>query len=265
MDLKGSVVAVTGAARGIGHAFARRAAEQGAQVALSDINAEGLEDARRRWGTLAETASFHVCDVGFTEDVQAWANTVLDRFGRVDLLVNNAANQQIGPGNIDDIQYEHYTESFDVNVLGFLRTIESFLPGMLERGRGYILNTASSLAIRPNGVIRHLMPYVTSKGAVLTLTWSLAYSLASRGVKVSLFCPGLTATEGREGGTRPNAMGWFDGVPEKLTIPGSMDDAVDILIEGLRREDYLICSDSGYWDAIERLAANGLDPLSDFN
>ncbi|MEZ5894759.1 MAG: SDR family NAD(P)-dependent oxidoreductase [Parvularculaceae bacterium] len=265
MELQGKVIAITGAARGIGLAFARSAVKQGAKVAISDVNAGALDTLKDEDLALGENAHLFECDVSEREQVAGWAAAITQRFGAVDLLVNNAAAQHVGSGNITEFNMERFRQSFDVNVLGNLRTIEAFLPDMQKRRAGYIVNTASSLAIRPNAVIQHLMPYVTSKGAVLTQTWALAYALKNTGVMVSLFCPGLTKTDEKAKSTKPQASGWFDGVPEKLTKPGTMRDAVDILIDGIRNENFLICSDDGYKEAIIRLAQLGLDPLADFN
>lgn len=265
MKIENAVIAVTGAAQGIGFAFARRALEMGARVSLSDVNENGLTQAAAMLQPIAgDRAHTCRCDVTSEDSVRHWAQQVQSRFGRLDLLVNNAAAQQFGPGSIDDVDYDRYKLSFDINVLGNIRTVSAFLPGMKAAGAGYVVNTASSLAIRPNAVIQHLLPYETSKGAVLTQTWALAHGLKRHGIKVSLFCPGLTATRPGQTSSRPKDMGWFDGVREDLTRPSTLDAAIDVLIEGLQREDFLICSDDGYADSIVRFAQHGLNPLANY-
>jgi len=264
MELKNAVVAITGAARGIGFEVARRLAQAGAKVAISDINEAGALAAAAAIREAGGEALGTRCNLASDQEVDDWARATLEQFGRADLLINNAAAQHVGPGNIDHLDFDHYRESFEVNMLGNLRTVRAFLPGMLERGSGYIINTASSLIIRPNGVIKHLMPYVTSKGAVLSNTWALAYAMKDRGIKVSLFCPGLTSTQPKGGGTKPNANGWFDGVRPDLTLAGTMEFATDTLLAGIRDEPFLISSEPDYEASIIRFAQHGLDPLSNY-
>jgi len=137
--------------------------------------------------------------------------------------------------------------------------VEAFLPVMTEQGRGHIVNTASSLVIRPNPVVQHLMPYVTSKGAVLAWTYALACALKPRGIGVSLFCPGLTATR-PDGLTYPQKMGWFDRTPENLSTPGSVADCAAALMQGLREDRFVISSEPDYAQALVAFAKAGLDP-----
>lgn len=263
MEFNGKVVAITGAARGIGLEVARQIAAEGGKLVLSDVNEAGVRAAAVSIAAVGGQAIGVRCDVSSDAEVDAMALACAQAFGPADLLINNAAAQHVGPGNIDEIDFARWQESFDVNVLGDVRTVKAFLPGMLARGSGYIVNTASSLAIRPNAVIQHLMPYVTSKGAVLTFTYALAYAMQNRGIKVSLYCPGLTQTS--DAPMRPNANGWFDGVREDLTVPGAMDVAASILLDGIRAEQFLISSEPDYEASIVRLAQHGLDPLSDYH
>jgi NAD(P)-dependent dehydrogenase (short-subunit alcohol dehydrogenase family) len=119
-------------------------------------------------------------------------------------------------------------------MLGNVRMIGALLPSMLERRSGYIVNTASTLVIRPNPVVRHLMPYVASKGAVLAWTYALRCAMKPHGIGVSLFCPGLTSTRGDDV-THPQRMGWFDWTPAELTVAESATECATRLLEGRRR------------------------------
>lgn len=262
MELDDKIVVITGAGRGIGFEAARQMALAGSKIVISDINEETVfaaADAIRDSGGAVVACR---CDVSSSGDIHAMKTLALQSFGVPDLVINNAAAQQVGPGNIDDIKLDHWNLSFDINVLGSVRVVEAFLPEMRARGSGYMINTASSLAIRPNGVVQHLMPYVTSKGAVQTFTYALAYALSPLGIKVSLFCPGLTQTTKQ--GPRVHREGWMTGVREDLVHPGTLEDCVAILLSGIRKEAFLISSDLGYEAAIVRFAEHGLDPLSDF-
>ncbi len=259
MAYKDKVVLITGAARGIGAEAARQFGAAGAQLVLLDIDGAG---AQRTAAGLEEDGVRAIglgCDITSAQQIGQAREQAIARFGHIDILINNAAAQQFGPGNIDALDLERYRLSFEVNVLGCIRMVEAFLPAMQARGAGHIVNTSSSLAIRPNPVIQHLMPYVTSKGAVLTWTYALACAVRRHGIDVSLFCPGLTTTTA-DGLTKPQKNGWFDHTPPALATPGSMRDCAAVLLDGVARRRFLISSEPDYADALTSFAAAGLDP-----
>lgn len=259
MDFRQKVVLITGAGRGIGEEIARQLAHEGARIAIVDIDEErALAVAESLPPSGSQHAGFQ-CDVTDAAAIGRVRAEVLSRFGSVDLLINNAAAQQFGPGDITAVDLDRYRQSFEINVLGDVRMVEAFLPVMTEQGRGHIVNTASSLVIRPNPVVQHLMPYVTSKGAVLAWTYALACALKPRGIGVSLFCPGLTATR-PDGLTYPQKMGWFDRTPENLSTPGSVADCAAALMQGLREDRFVISSEPDYAQALVAFAKAGLDP-----
>lgn len=259
MIYKDKVVLITGAARGIGAEAARQFGAAGAQLVLLDIDAAGA--ARTAAGLAADgvRAIGLGCDVTSAERIAEARAQAYAAFGQIDILINNTAAQQFGPGDVEALDLERYRLSFEVNVLGCIRMVDAFLPAMRARGSGYIVNTSSSLAIRPNPVIQHLMPYVTSKGAVLTWTSALACALRRHGIDVSLFCPGLTATT-PDGLTIPQKKGWFDHTPPALATPGTMRDCAAVLLEGVAQRRFLISSEPDYAQALASFAAAGLDP-----
>jgi 2-hydroxycyclohexanecarboxyl-CoA dehydrogenase len=255
MNYQNKIVLITGAARGIGAEVARQLGAQGAQLVVLDIDGDG---ATATAATLERAIGLR-CDIGDGDAIARIRDQVLERFGRVDLLINNAAAQQFGPGNIQALDLERFRQSFEINVLGCVRMVEAFLPSMRERGAGYIVNTASSLVIRPNPVIQHLMPYVTSKGAVLAWTSALACAVRKWGIDVSLFCPGLTGTR-PDGLTIPQKNGWFERTPPELASPGTVQDCAATLLRGLAERRFLISSEPDADAALLQYAAAGLDP-----
>jgi 2-hydroxycyclohexanecarboxyl-CoA dehydrogenase len=259
MEFTGKVALITGAGRGIGEALAHQLAQEGASVVIADIDAQSAADVA---ASLAQTGAESLavtCDVSDAASIDTARAAIVSRFGHVDILINNAAAQQFGPGNLDAIDYERYRQSFEINVLGDVRMVDAFLPQMIARRSGHIVNTASSLVIRPNPVVQHLMPYVTSKGAVLAWTYALSCAVRPHGIGVSLFCPGLTATR-PDGLTYPQRMGWFDRTPAELAAPGSVTDCAALLLQGLREERFAISSEPDYAQALVDFARAGLDP-----
>jgi 2-hydroxycyclohexanecarboxyl-CoA dehydrogenase len=259
MDFSGKVVLITGAGRGIGEALAQRLAQEDAQVVIADIDAQRAGAVAAALSESGAQALAVTCDVGDAASIEAARGRIVERFGRVDVLINNAAAQQFGPGDAHTIDLDRYRQSFEINVLGDVRMVEAFLPDMIERRSGYIVNTASSLVIRPNPVVQHLMPYVTSKGAVLAWTYALSCAMKPHGIGVSLFCPGLTATR-PDGLTYPQRMGWFQRTPAELATPASVADCANRLLQGLREERFAISSEPDYEAALVDFARAGLDP-----
>jgi NAD(P)-dependent dehydrogenase (short-subunit alcohol dehydrogenase family) len=185
-DFEGKVVIVTGAASGIGKALSFALAQSGATVVLSDIDgdraaAEAGAITAGRAGR-AEAAPLDVRDGGA---FAALAADVVARHGRVDLLFNNAG-VAVG-GAAEALTAAHWDRVIDVNVRGVVNGVRAVYPGMLERGEGHIVNTASLAGLGPAPL---LTPYALTKHAVVGLTTSLRIEAADRGVRVSALCPG---------------------------------------------------------------------------
>jgi 2-keto-3-deoxy-L-fuconate dehydrogenase len=174
--LKGKTAFVTAAGQGIGRATALAFAAEGAHVIASDINAELLE-ALPKAGDLKT----HVLDVTDAAAVKAAA-----AFGPIDVLFNGAG--YVHHGTVLDCTEQEWTFAFDLNVRSMYRTIQAFLPGMLERRSGSIVNVASGASSVKAAANRFV--YGTTKAAVIGLTKSVALDFIQKGVRCNAICPG---------------------------------------------------------------------------
>jgi 3-oxoacyl-[acyl-carrier protein] reductase len=186
--LQGQVAVITGAGSGIGRASALAFAREGACVLAADVHgAAATADEVRAAGGNAEFASV---DVTKFEQVQAMVNHAVERFGKLDILFNNAGVPQAFTP-FEDSTDELYERIFDVNVRGVLYGCRAAIPQMKAQGSGVILNTASTAGIRPRP---GLAVYNASKAAVISLTRTLALELAPHHIRVVSICPVATDT-----------------------------------------------------------------------
>lgn len=184
LDLEGKTAAVTGAAGGIGKAIAIAFRDQGAQVALLDINAEAVKASAAEIGGLGVA-----CDVSDEASVAAAVRQAGETLGDVDILVNNAA--YLSPGNLDEVDIAAWQKMLEVNLTGYLRCAQAFGRGMLERGRGSMVHIGS---ISGNHQQAYSNAYSASKAGVSMLSRQLAFEWGPRGVRSNVVAPGLVRT-----------------------------------------------------------------------
>ena len=188
-DLRNAVVVITGAGSGIGHASARAFAKAGARLALCDINESTLTETAELLERGGTPALRRVVDVSDREQVAAFASYVQGEWGAPDVLFNNAG---VGvSAEIKDMPLDAWEWLVNINYWGVVYGIHYFLPGMLTRGRGHIVNTASmaGLAIAPS-----LGAYASTKHALVGLGLTMRLELRPHNIGVSTICPGMIDT-----------------------------------------------------------------------
>jgi NAD(P)-dependent dehydrogenase (short-subunit alcohol dehydrogenase family) len=190
MRLNDKVAVITGAAAGIGFAYARRFLAEGARVVMADIvdpvpAAEKLDASDRVLGVRT--------DVSDAASVRAMVDAAVARFGRIDVLVNNAAVfATLTPQRFDEIPEAEWERVMAVNVNGVWNCARAVVPVMRAHGGGRIVNVASAIVAKGTALLLH---YVTSKGAVVAMTRALARELGPDGITVNAVAPGLILSD----------------------------------------------------------------------
>jgi NAD(P)-dependent dehydrogenase (short-subunit alcohol dehydrogenase family) len=190
MRFQDKVVVVTGAAQGIGEAYAKALASEGASVVVADINAEAGEQVAKQIEADGGTARFFACDVSSAESANALVEAVTAEYGGIDGLVNNAAIY--GTMQFDlliSVDWDYYRKFMSVNMDGVLVMTRAVYPAMQQRGGGSIVNQSSTAAYLYSGF------YGLAKAGVNGLTQQLAHELGGMKIRVNAIAPGPTDTE----------------------------------------------------------------------
>ncbi len=190
--LDGKVALITGSARGIGRAFAEAYVQEGARVAIADIN---VSRAHETAAEIGEAAIAIEMDVTRQDSIDAAVASTAEAFGGIDILINNAAIFTAAP--IVEIEREDYARVFDINVAGTLFTMQAVARHMIERGKGgKIINMASQAGRRGEPLVA---VYCATKAAVISLTQSAGLNLIEHGINVNAIAPGVVDGEHWDG------------------------------------------------------------------
>jgi NAD(P)-dependent dehydrogenase (short-subunit alcohol dehydrogenase family) len=246
IDLANAVAVITGAGSGIGRAAAHSFARRGSRVVVTDIDGDRAATVAAELGDQGVGAR---CDVTSVADLEAARDLALERFGRVDLVMNNVGVLAVGA--VEAIPIEAWERTVDINLFGVVRSNLVFLPLLLDQGSGHIVNTASTAGLLPYGFDR--LPYTATKHAIVGLSESLALYLRPRGIGVSCLCPAGVATNILEQIT-------FYGEPAPPRGPAfpvlDADTVGEIVADGVSEGRFLILTAP---EAADELREHGAD------
>jgi NAD(P)-dependent dehydrogenase (short-subunit alcohol dehydrogenase family) len=230
-DFHGRVVLITGAARGLGRATAERFIERGAKVA---VNVRTAERAEKLVNELGSNAYAVPGDIRNSQTVRALVADIVERFGRLDVLVNNAAIAS--PTRIEQLTEEEWRATIDTNLTGAFFCIQASVPAMKKQGHGCIINV-SSLAGRSVSTLGGAH-YTASKAGLLGLTRAAAKELGAHGITVNAVCPGLFDTELTHANATPERLG---ALGQSFPVPrlGRPEEVADLIC-------YLASESAGY-------------------
>ena len=212
-DFMGKTALITGAGSGIGRATAIKFAQNGAKVAIVDVNAEKLELVKKEILTYTKDVVALKCDISNETEVYDTVKVIEDTFGGVDILINNAAVWRCWDSFVST-STDEWRKFIDINILGTVYCTKAVLPKMLEKGYGKIVNVSSVAGVYGNANMAH---YSATKGAVISLTKALAKEVIDKGIYVNCVSPGTVSPEmdtaspnelsylGRQGTSNENA------------------------------------------------------------
>lgn len=259
MEWRGKTVAITGAASGIGREIARVFAARGADLALADIDREGLQEVKQELASRGSKVYAQGVDVSVAGQVESFCDNTYREMGRVDVLCNNAG---VGVGGrMEDISLEDWEWIISISLWGVIHGCHCFYPRMIEQGGGgHIVNTASNAGLFPAPGVT---PYCTAKYGVVGFSETLRAEAALHGIGVSVVCPGLVATGitktarissgSRTMGPRELLRRMDDLYRRHAPDPGKVAAAV---IKGVERNRgvILVCPETYAQDILHRLS-----------
>ncbi|SEJ27494.1 Short-chain dehydrogenase [Dyadobacter koreensis] len=231
-DLRGKVVLVTGGSRGLGLAMARVLAEKGAKIVICARTEEQLEDAKMDLLNRGAEVLAVEADVSIQNDVARVIQRTLNRFGQLDVVINNAGIMMVGAEDVMEV--EEYKKVMDSNLWSALYTIKAALPQFLSQGEGRIVNICS---IGGKIAVPHMLPYSVSKFAMVGLSEGLGAELKKDNIHVTTVIPNLMRTGSPRNvwvkGDHKAEYEWFKLADSLPMLSQNADDAAKSIIEAL--------------------------------
>ncbi len=244
----GNAALIYGGGKGIGRAVAQEFARRGARLAIADIDLAAAEETAALIGGGAIALKCNVLD---DASVGAIADASEAELGDLHIVMNNVGGML--NGHPEDVPMAEWQRMMDINYFAAVRSVTHFLPKMIARGSGHIVNTASFAGLYPYAASR--IPYAAAKAAVIAMSESLAIYLQPLGVRVSCLCPGPVMT-----GVLDSMTSWTPDAP--MRGPGAVlelklvGDVARTLADGMAGGKVLIPSDDKAWDILARWAAS---------
>jgi NAD(P)-dependent dehydrogenase (short-subunit alcohol dehydrogenase family) len=237
LTIEGAVAVITGAGSGIGRATALALAGRGCRVIVTDLDAARADAVAAEIVAAGGGAIGARCDVASDDDLAAVLDTTMASFGRVDIVMSNVG--VIAKGLPLEIPLDAWSSIIDINLLGTVRVIRTFLPSLLDQGSGHVVTTGSTAGLFPYAFDR--LPYAATKAAVVALTESLALYLRPKGIGVTCFCPAGVITNIVEQVREY-------GPPTPIQAPQvpliSAEEAGELVVQGIVDDQLLVLTDA---------------------
>lgn len=248
-SLAGTTVVITGAASGIGRSTAQAVAKRGANVVIADRDEPGAQTVAAAIRETGAGALAVATDVGEDDAFERLRDATLAQFGRVDVIMNNAG--VLTRGFPEHIPVTEWQRVLNINLVSVVRSNAAFLPILLERGSGHLVNTASFAGLFGYSFDR--LPYAASKAALIQISEGLAFYLRPKGIGVTVLCPGPVATNiaatiksfGPEAGTRG------PGTQFTVKMP---DEVGEMVVEAILTNRFMLPTDEQAVAILERRA-----------
>jgi short-subunit dehydrogenase len=224
---------MTGAAGGLGRPLAKLFAGKGYRMALVDMDEKGLEATAEDVRGLGAECTTYVADVSDADKVAELRDEVLSEFGHMDLLINNIGTA--GEGDFEDVPFAEIHKMIAVNYYATVHMLQAFLPSMIARGSGHVVNMASvaGLTAMPTGA-----GYSASKHAVVGMSEALRAELKDKGIKVTVLCPAYVRTPIYHS---MRVYGYSEGyVDSQLKVAIEPEEAAGIIFRGIERGKYMV-------------------------
>jgi 3-oxoacyl-[acyl-carrier protein] reductase len=193
MELEGRAAIITGGGKGIGEAIARCMAKEGAKVMIAEIDTEAAKSTTESLKKAGYAAEYSITDIRIEDDVQSLMNKTVDRFGRIDIMVNNAGLPRVGP--IEEMDVEDWDLVLETNGRGLFLCCKHVVRIMKKQNSGVILNLTSMHGLQG---MPERGPYSYSKAGIVNITRTLAAELGRYNIRVNAIAPGFTMTKGFE-------------------------------------------------------------------